>query len=68
MERLAESRELTVDETKEIRLIEKELEHVWALEEIKPRQRSRHRKLLEGDRNSTYFQAVANQREVEKRK
>jgi len=45
----------------------RDLEKIWILEEIKARQRSRDKNIREDDRNTTYFQAISNQRARKKR-
>jgi hypothetical protein len=42
--------------------ISSDLNKIWEMEETKASQRVRAREIKEGDRNSRYFHAVANQR------
>jgi asparagine synthetase A len=62
-----EHRELDCDERVKMKALTGELDKLWALEEIKVRQRSRDRIISEGDRNTAYFHAIANYRWREKK-
>lgn len=62
----SERRDLTLAERNRLDEINKDLKAIWRMEEIKAQQRSRDRQ-VKGDRNTTYFMAVANQRNRKKK-
>jgi hypothetical protein len=55
-------RVLDDNEKNRMKVLSRELEQILLLEEIRARQRARDKQILEGDKNTAYFHAVANYR------
>lgn len=64
---MSETTPLLPEEVDRMKDIKSRLSLIWKQEETKIRQRSRERDTPEGDKNTAYFQALANQRKRKKK-
>jgi hypothetical protein len=62
LDNLAENHDLSKQERADRKFMFEELDSMGGLEEIKAKQRTMDRDIIEGERNTTYFSVVANQR------
>jgi hypothetical protein len=66
LDKITELGQLTDHEREERKNLGRDLDGIWRLEEIKAKQRPREREIKEGNRNTSYFFALANHRKRKK--